>query len=413
MKKAVWRPVALAAVLAVLPLMAVSAEARTPEPLSADVVAAMTPERQGEVLEPLRVLADAVARVGRSSQADVYTQVEMAADYRSVNVYLTDPGRSAAFLDAVRRAGPKADTDLLNVRRGVKSRQQLRKEIKAFADRRDLPFKIERANSTVDGSAIELGVDDTKSAQEYLARPAVAQERAEAGATPVRIRHSPAMLPLASRWDDSSPFYAGAALGPVSASGRAACTTGIPAISSVDQRHWLVTSSHCYNVGEAVTTAGGTFIGPVRAELADIDSAFIEARTSRYTWDGTDAQGYTRSLNGTRNIAVGDFVCQLGYGSKVVCNIRTEQAGDAAWVIDGITVFGSIGVPHNGGWVAQQGDSGGPVITVNDPNSRQLNGMVAVGFGCTHAEGYPLCSRAVGWIDVYDIFDRFALTLVP
>ncbi|MGW4164408.1 hypothetical protein [Streptomyces sp. NPDC004788] len=413
MKKAVWRPAALAAVLAVLPLAAVSAEARTPEPLSADVVAAMTPERQGEVLEPLRVLADAVARVGRSTQADVYTQVEMAADYRSVNVYLTDPDRRAVFLAAVRRVNPKADTDLLNVRRGAKSRQQLRKEMKALLDRRDLPFKIERAHSTVDGSAIELGVDDTKSAQEYLARPDVARQRAETGATPVRVRHSPAMLPLASRWDDSSPFYAGAALGPVSPSGRAACTSGIPAISTVDQRHWLVTSSHCFNVDDVVTTAGGTYIGRVRAALADIDSAFIDAPTSRYTWDGTDAQGYTRRLNGTRNVAVGDFVCQLGYGSKVVCDIRTEQAGDASWVIDGITVFGSIGVPNDGGWVAQQGDSGGPVITINDPDSRQLNGMVAVGFGCSNAEGYPICSRAVGWIDVSDIFDRFALTLTP
>ncbi|MER5712210.1 hypothetical protein [Streptomyces sp. NPDC002122] len=414
MKKAVWRPLAFAAALAVLPLAAVSAEAKpqTQAPLSADVVAAMTPERQGEVLEPLRLVADAVARVGRSTQADVYTQVEMAPDYRSVNVYLTDPVRRTAFLDAVRKANPKADTDLLNVRRGAKSRQQLRKEIKAFLDRRDLPFKIERAHSTVDGSTIELGVDDTKSAQEYLARPAVARQRADAAATPVRIHHSPAMVPL-SRWDDSSPFYAGAALGPVSASGRAACTSGIPAISTVDRRQWLVTAGHCYNVDDLVTTASGRPVGRVRTKLADIDSAFIEAGASRYTWDGTDAQGYSRYLNGTRNIAVGDFTCQLGYGSKVVCNIRTEQAGNASWVMNGTTVFGSIGVPHNGGWVAQQGDSGGPVITVNNSETRQLNGMVAAGFGCTHAEGYPICLTAVGWIDVYDVFDRFALTLAP
>ncbi|MEU8762310.1 hypothetical protein [Streptomyces sp. NPDC048659] len=410
---AVRRPIVLAAVLAVLPLMAMSAEARTPEPLSAATVAAMTPERQGEVLEPLRVLADAVARVGRAGKADVYTQVEMAPDYRSVNVYLTDPDRRADFVEAVHQAAPKADTGLLTVRRAAKSRLALRKEIKALVDRRDLPFKIERANSAVDGSVIELGVNDTKAAEAYLARPAVVRQRAEAGATPVRVRHSPAMLPLASRWDDSSPFYAGAALGPVSASGRAACTSGIPAISTVDQRRWLVTSSHCYNVDDVVTTAGGTYIGRVRSELTDIDSAFIDVPSGRYTWDGTDAQGYVRYLNGTRNVAVGDFVCQLGYGSKVVCNIRTEQAGNASWVIDGITVFGSIGVPQNGGYVAQQGDSGGPVITVNNQDSRQLNGMVAVGFGCNNAEGYPLCSTAVGWIDVYDVFDRFSLTLAP
>lgn len=85
----------------------------------------MGPERQGEVLEPLRVVADAAARVGRGAQADVYTQVEMASDYRSVNPCLTDPDRRAAFLDAVHRIDPEADTKLLNVRRSAKSRQRL------------------------------------------------------------------------------------------------------------------------------------------------------------------------------------------------------------------------------------------------------------------------------------------------
>jgi hypothetical protein len=302
----------------------------------------MTPERQGQVLEPLRAVADAAARAGRSTQADVCTQVEMAPDYRSVNVYLTDPDRRAAFLDAVREVDPEADTQLLNVRRSAKSRQQLRREMTALVTRRDLPFTIEVATSTVDGSAIELGVEDPKAAQEYLARPAVAQQ-----------------------------------------------------------------------LGDVVLTGGGSRVGPVGAKLADIDSAFIDTRTSRYTWDGLDAQGYTRRLNGVRNAAVGDFVCQLGYGSKVVCNIRTTHSGDAAWVTQGTPVFGSVGVPHSGGAVARTGDSGGPVITINDPNSRQLNGMVVAGFGCTIIGGEKVCSVQVGWIEVLDVFDRFSLTLVP
>ncbi|WP_328301547.1 S1 family peptidase [Streptomyces sp. NBC_00435] len=413
MKKAVWRPLALIAALAVLPLAAASAEARAPGPLSADVVAAMGPVRQGEVLEPLRVVADAAARVGRGAQADVYTQVEMAADYRSVNLYLTDPDRRAAFLDAVHKADPEADTKLLNVRRSAKSRQQLRKDIKAVVGRRDLPFTIATASSTVDGSAIDLGVDDPEAARRYLAQPAVARRLADAGSTPVRVRPWPASVPLSSRWDDSWPFKAGAALGPTAISGFANCTSGIPTQSTLDNRQWLITSSHCYSVGEAVTTGAGTYIGRDRSEDAELDAAFIDAGTGRSTWDGLDAQGYTRYLNGVRNVAVGDFVCQLGYNTKVFCNIRTEQAGDASWVLDGVTTFGSIGVPHYGGWLAQTGDSGGPVITINDQDSRQLNGMVSVGFGCNHAEGKTLCNRAVGWVDVYDILDRHHLVLAP
>ncbi|CAM5322247.1 hypothetical protein [Streptomyces avidinii] len=117
MNKAAWRSLALATMPAVLPLGATAAEAEPPGPLSADVVAAMTPPQQGEVLEPLRVVADAAARAGRGPHADVYTQVEMASDYRSVNVHLTDPKRGPAFLEAVHKANPRADTKLLNVRK--------------------------------------------------------------------------------------------------------------------------------------------------------------------------------------------------------------------------------------------------------------------------------------------------------
>ncbi|MFD5420099.1 hypothetical protein ACFWJT_18980 [Streptomyces sp. NPDC127069] len=409
MNKAAWRSLGLATVLAVLPLAATAtAEAEAPEPLSAEVVAAMTPQQQGEVLEPLRAVADAAARVGRGAYADVYTQVEMAPDYRSVNVYLTDTARGAAFLDAVRKAGPEADTKLLHVRKSAKTLQQIRKEINTFRSRRDLPFKIHMAGSTVDGGAIELSVDDAKAARRYLAEPAVTQELAAARATPVRVRQSPPAVPL-SRWNDSAPFYAGAALGPANGS-FAHCTSGIPAHSTVDNRQWLVTAGHCYGLGESVFTAGGNRVGTVGAKLDDLDSAFIETATSRYTWDGLDAQGYTRRLNGVRNAAVGDFTCHLGYTTKVACNIRTAYAGNATWVNNGAYVWGSASDPDTYPVIARPGDSGGPVITINDENSRELNGMLVAGFNCSGAGTDQGC-RQIGWIEVGDIFYRFSLRL--
>ncbi|MEV7118997.1 hypothetical protein [Kitasatospora griseola] len=409
MTKLAWRPLAFAAVLAALPLSSAVAVEKAPEPLSADVVAAMTPEEQGRVLEPLRVVADAAAKAGRTTQAEVFTQVEMAADYRSVNLYLTDPDRAPAFLDAVRKADPQAPVELLTVRRSAKSRQELRKEITELVGRKDLPFTVRTASSTVDGGLIDLGVDDLKAAREYFARPEVAQARTAAGATPVRIQESPAALPL-SRWNDVPPFFVGGALGPATGS-HAHCTSGIPGVSTVDGRRWLVTAGHCYNVGDTVFAAGGNLVGRVEAELPEIDSAFIEAKASRVTWDGFDEQGFTRTLNGVRDVAVGDFVCQLGYGSKDVCDIRTTHAGDATWVTNGTAVFGSTGAPQNGGPVARTGDSGGPVITVNDPVTRQLNGMVVAGFGCTVVGDEQVCNVLVGWVDVFDVFDKFALRL--
>ncbi|CAL9332630.1 hypothetical protein [Streptomyces sp. enrichment culture] len=408
MKNALRRSIALAGALVLLPLMSVSAAAETPGPLSAEMVAAMTPERQAEVLEPLRVAADAAAQVGQGERADIYTQVEMAADYRKVNVYLTDVRRGGEFLSAVRRTNPKADTRLIDIVQGKKSRQQLRKEIDELTNRSDLPFTVTLAGTSVDGGTIELAVDDPGAARAYFGSPAVASRRAAAGATPVKVRQAPAATPL-SRWNDSSPFYAGAALGPASG-GQSYCTSGIPAVSTWDGRQWLVTAGHCYGVGTNVYTAGGNYIGRVEFRRPELDASFIEAPTYRYTWDGTDATGYTRYLNGVRNVAVGDFTCQLGYNSKVVCNIRTVYAGNASWNISGTTVWGSYGVPHYGGVVGRGGDSGGPVIYINDPNSRQLNGIVSAGWGC---DANKVCSTGLGWVDVWSIFNGFAIKLNP
>jgi len=407
MKNVIRRTLAVAAVLAVLPLTAASAGADTPRPLSADKVAAMSPTEQGKILGPLRVAADAVAQVGQGAHADIYTQVEIAPDYRSVNVYLTDVSQAQNFLTAVRRANPKADTGLVNVLQGKKSGQQLKKEIDAILADPALPFEVELAGPSVDGGAIELAVNDPAAAKAYLTAPAVAAARSAAGGTPVRITQAAPSRPL-SRWNDISPFYAGAALGPASGT-LSYCTSGIPAVSTWDGRQWLVTAGHCYNVNDYVYTAGGNYIGQVKYDLPAIDSVFIETPTYRDTWDGTDATGYARYLNGVRNVAVNDFSCQLGYNSKVVCNIQTVYAGNASWNVNGTTVWGSYGIPYYGGVVGRGGDSGGPVITINDPNSRELNGIVSVGYGC----GASGCTTGLGWVDVWSIFNTFAIKLNP
>ncbi|MEV7283297.1 hypothetical protein AB0O01_01800 [Streptomyces sp. NPDC093252] len=409
MKNMIRCTLAVAAALSLLPLTltAASAAPNAPRPLSVAEVAAMSPEKQGEVLRPLRVVADAVAQVGQGDHADIYTQVEMASDYRSVNVYLTDVDRADRFLAAVRRANPRADTGLVTVLEGKKSRQQLRKEIGAIVADPALPFDVGLAGTSIDGGSIELAVDDPAAARAYLAAPAVAAARSAAGGTPVRVTKSAPARPL-SRWNDTSPFYAGAALGPAYGT-QSNCTSGIPAVSTWDGRQWLVTAGHCYNVNDHVYAAGGNYIGQVKYDLPAIDALFIETPTYRNTWDGTDAGGYTRYLNGVRNVAVGDFTCQLGYNSKVVCNIRTVYAGNAGWTVNGTTVWGSYGVPHYGGVVGRGGDSGGPVIYLNDPNSRELNGIVSVGWGC----GSAGCTTGLGWVDVWSIFNTFAIKLNP
>ncbi|MFJ9434622.1 hypothetical protein ACIRQY_33895 [Streptomyces sp. NPDC101490] len=70
--------------------------------------------------------------------------------------------------------------------------------------------------------------------------------------------------------------------------------------------------------------------------------------------------------------------------------------GERAGVGTG-TIRGGYGVPHSGGVVVRGGDSGGPVIYINDAGSRQLNGIVSAGWGCDASKA---CSTGIGWVDV-------------
>ncbi|MGC0422054.1 hypothetical protein [Embleya sp. AB8] len=402
MSKNIKRLSAAVVAFAAIAVMPYSATAETPAPLSADVLAAMSPEAQGRLLEPLRVAADGVVRVGRDLRADIYTSAEMSADYKVLKVYLTDTSQSDAFIAQVHKKYPKLDTKLIVVNQGKNSEASMIREASIFLDDKTLPFEVYSASLAGDGGGITLSVSDPGSASSFLTA-AKGRNRTASPALDIRVEKGQAGK-LLSRENDFPPFYAAGAFGVGSSPERANCTSGIPTISTWDGRQWLVTAGHCYDVGTQVYTHGGTYVGQVKAKDPNVDAAFIEAETSAFTWDGNDENGYTRALNGARSTVAGDFVCNLGYNTKVMCNIRT--AGSNIWPVNGTNIVGSVGGQWDGYYAATSGDSGGPIITINDANSRQINGTVSTGFYCDGRN-----CKSVGWPSAVAIMDQFSVRL--
>lgn len=268
-----------------------------------------------------------------------------------MELFLTDPGEKDAFLAQVKRRAPKADLGLVEVKAAPSSRTELLRHInrlKGLGSR--FPFEIQGIGHSVDGTSIKVMASDAAKADTYFATAPAA--RLANGDTPrydvLQGQRRGSGPLLYTRQDDSSPFYAGAALDNAG-NPQSHCTAGIPAVS---------------------------------------------------TWDGLDATGCTRYLNGVRSNLVNDEVCQLGYNSKVVCGIRVTNVE-----FDHGGVITTVGVQKDGATAARGGDSGGPVITINHPDSRELNGIVRGGW-----TGYPAW---VVWVDVWDIFNAFAIKLNP
>ncbi|MEU8509325.1 hypothetical protein AB0C40_32480 [Streptomyces brevispora] len=390
----------VATALLTLPLLAHQASADPPAPYSDSRLAAMSPEEQARILAPLRQAAQSAITLGREHGRDVFTGAEIAPGYRGVNVYLTDLSQKQSFLREMRQSATKPGSARVTFKQGQHTRAELQEAITSLHRQgSDLPFTMVGASAAVDGSRITVFTPDTDAADSLRAGVSAAS------GIPVDVRQDAKKEPM-TRENDSAPFYAGAALDVGAAPERSHCTSGIPAVSTWDGRQWLVTAAHCYNVNDVVHTHGGRVVGSVWAKLPEWDAEFIETSTYRQTWDGTDATGYSRYLNGWGSTVNNDWTCQLGYNTKVMCNLKVINS-DYYYTLSGTTTLikGVYALQQDGVRAVQGGDSGGPVVTVNDPNSRQINGIVSASSSTDQ--------RAIFWVDVADIFSAFAIKLNP
>lgn len=209
-------------------------------------------------------------------------------------------------------------------------------------------------------------------------------------------------LAVATRWDDSSPFYAGGYM----KSSHGTCSSGF-AVRYAGANH-ATTARHC-NPGSGGYTARGGWAsyGAVIATTADAALNVLSGAGAGRTFDNewNNGSGFSKSVLNVFNVGLNDRICTSGGNSGVHCNVKITAM--SVYIDDGHGYFSTIrGVQQNSADIAAiQGDSGGPVFMPYGGSYDQRVGAVGIlqavengasgACGSVHDAGSSLCSRTV------------------
>jgi hypothetical protein len=158
---------------------------------------------------------------------------------------------------------------------------------------------------------------------------------------------------------------------------------GIPAYSNANGQEGVITAAHCAQTGHIVQNGNGSrTIGWTTSHDWYTDSSFTPTDAGSLTWDGepSNAASYRRTFNGSAASWYGDWLCQLGATTGWRCNLFVWSDWYTAHLSNfgyQFTARGVETVQTDGVSACIDGDSGGPVVAVNDPSSRQLRGIVS------------------------------------
>ncbi|MGW3787247.1 hypothetical protein ACWD5Z_21865 [Micromonospora chokoriensis] len=375
-------------------------------------IAAMSPAEQGLLLQPLREIANAAAAVGAASHSDVFSGLELDGPAGTVKIYLTDLGAAKGFLAAVRKTDPTIDADRIELKQGGHTLSELKSASERLINeqqRSDL--SIESVVVPADGSGLRVRARDLTRAAEALTPSALARRPvAELVGVPTVVEAAPAMAD-ASRRRDSPQWISGAAL---SASGTTQsagfnCSSGLPARRNSDGRSFLITAAHCYGNNATVYTGwengGRNRIGVTTTRSDYYDAVAIDTSstgtTASRTWDGKSPNFVVNDVVGSALSYAGDWACQTGYKSGVVCGIQVTS-GWLTWVgSNGVTHGGVEAVQRDGLAACLLGDSGGLVFNIRS-NVRQARGIISQCGGSN-----------TRWTEAPAIFNTLGMSLAP
>ncbi|GAA1978301.1 hypothetical protein [Catenulispora subtropica] len=404
--------VALSAALGLIPAAAASGDTSwsSPKPATFDQFAAQPFDQQASVLQPLRAVAGALDDLGRGSLAAAYGDVVMDPVADTVTLYATSPAGGAALVAQAKQDHPEIDTTLIRIKPAAYSKAQLhaaRDRLAAQAGH--LPYQLVSVAVAVDGSGLEVGVDDPAAAKQTTALAAGA-----AGSDPASIAGVPVVVSQGSgmtgqtRYADTSPYYAGGLI----TSGGWDCTTGIPVANNSGGGYAIITASHCAHTGAVIYNGGGAKEGTVSEYHENWDAAkYPVSASGAYEFDGSPSAYDPRPLSGTKYSYNGDSVCQDGYTSGVICGIQVVNQDVQNFMVRGerygntFAVRGVIGRRANSTAV-RPGDSGGLVFAIpySGATVREVRGIVSAS-----VDGH---SDEIFWTEALDIYNTFHVHLV-
>jgi len=234
----------------------------------------------------------------------------------------------------------------------------------------------------VDGSGIQVKQVAGRTARAAVESSSVAVFPAGAGGDGV----------LFTRQNDFAPYWGGART--------QGCTTGWAIWWNGNSR--ILSAGHCGNNGNNIFDGGGDFMGPVINDNDARDTHMIDVRGHGRVWDGPWTEtGFTKAVRGATFSNVGNWVCSSGSRSGIICNIQVS-ANNGSWAGRFPMVFADQRDFVSG---AGQGDSGGPVFELPNPDDGRVfaKGTITGGVNGTFVpcSGEVWPGRICSWRFVY------------
>ncbi|MGW1159262.1 peptidase [Streptomyces sp. NPDC002513] len=421
-----------------------TAQPAKPTKLTLAQIAALSPEAQGRILDPLRAIAAAVDHVGKTTEADTYSSLQIDAPDGRVDVYLTNPSREAGFVKAAKHINKHIDATRIAVhpaRYTLRALHAARDHLLAQEAKHQLPYKIYTAAVAADGSGLQVSVDKPGTALASAARTASAQLASSNTATVSGVTVTISKGQAASttswadtKWHDSSPYIGGDQL----TDGSYYCSAGLPAVRTSDNTPFMITAGHCFSTNDPVYTGGGSTptmgdyydgltgtlgnsVGTVASVSTAWDAETISGSNNNSdesdstTWHPVTSDAYSYN---------GDMVCQDGDASffmqqGTVCGIQVTNQDITYSITDWTGTHNVRGVegtrlPGNP-WANAHGDSGAMVFSVSG-STRQARGIVSAGLDpCCYSYGTEgdMAFNYILWTEAPDILGHFGMKLNP
>ncbi|MFD8766550.1 chymotrypsin family serine protease [Streptomyces mirabilis] len=437
---------ALALAAATVPQTA-TAQPAEPNKLTLAQIAALSPEAQGRILDPLRAIAAAAGQAGKTTEADIYSSLKIDAPDGRVDVYLTDPSKAADFIKAAKQVNKHIDATritVLHAQYTLRALHAARNHLLAQEAAHQLPYKIYTAAVATDGSGLQVGVDKPDSALAGTTRASSATARRDSSTaanvsgvsvTFSKSQHATTTSWSDTKWHDSSPYIGGDQL----TDGNSYCSAGLPAVRTSDNKPFMITAGHCFTTGtEVFTGAGatptmghyydgltgstGNYVGTVASVSGPWDAETLSGSNNNSdesdstTWHPVTSSGYSYN---------GDLVCQDGVASffmqqGTVCGIDVTNQDITYSITDWSGTHNVRGVEgtrlsSNIPWAVAHGDSGTMVFSVSG-STRQARGIDSAGSGpCCYSYGTQgdMAFNYILWTEAPDILGHFGMKLNP
>lgn len=344
-----------------------------------------------ELLTVQQRMNTAAARITKIAQRDAksgFAGVIADPTTRQLQVYWK--GEPPAGLVATSRA-----TVPTQVLPAAYTRREL--DVAAAKLRRSAGDKITTVGPRADGAGLLVGTQSGLLGAASLA------------GVPVTVQTGVAAAP-ATRWDDSSPWWGGAAWRNTANGG--GCSTGFGVFQGGVTR--VLSAAHCANLNVVAADPTGQTIGTVTSRNVGTDTLIIAGSGGgRVFNNSTDAAGnvvseFNNQVIGALASQVGNFVCTSGAYSGTRCSIQVKARDLCINVRNFGTVCGQVQAESTTRTNAVgQGDSGGPVEIVNAANTLQVwatgtNTAIDDTNTATTCTGYVPTGRTCAWRMYYE-----------